>query len=222
MASNRPANHSFPEAAFISEVFHNLSQPLTALHCTLDMALQNDASLTQLRASVQCALDSAERLRQRLMLVHALNDVRSTDPRLQTTDLAALLCELTEMMTPLFESEGRRLLAQLPCGPLLVRAENARLMRCLLVLLEYFLRYLAKGETLLLSAAGRGDRHAEVRIGGALSLPVGPLDDGDHFCCEVELARRTFFAAGGEFALNSSKTGHAVCLGTLPLVKRLR
>ncbi len=215
--SNSAASRTLSEPAFISEVFHNLSQPLTALHCTLELALQNDRTYEQLRASVQSALDHAERLRQRLLLARTLNDACEPVASSQPADLVALLRDLQEDLSPMFESAGRGLLVGTPCGPLLVQAERMRLMRCLVVLLEYLLVYLAEGETLAFTVARRAEQRAEILIEGAVSLPIGPLEDGYRHSCEIELARRTFAAAGGDFALIRSNADHAVCAGTLPL-----
>jgi signal transduction histidine kinase len=215
---NNVASQGLSEAAFISEVFHNLSQPLTALNCTLDLALQNDRTYEQLRASVQSALDHAERLRQRLLLVRALNDACEPGEPAPPTDLPALLRDLEEDLSPVFESAGRSFVLRTRCGPLLVPAERMRLMRCLLVLLEYLLVYLAEGETLGLTVVRRAAHQAEIRIEGAFSLPIGPLDDGHLHSCEIELTRRTFAAAGGEFALDRATADRGVCVGTLPLV----
>jgi len=214
---NSAARQILSEQAFISEVFHNLSQPLTALHCNLDLALQNDRTYEQLRASVQDALSNAERLRQRLLLVRALNDACEPDAPSQPTDLVALLRDLKEDMTPLFKSAGRNFVLETASGPLQVRAEVTRLMRCLLVLLEYLLLYLPEGDTLSVSVAQRAERYVEVRLAGAVSLPVGPADGERCHAVEIELVRRTFAAAGGEFALDRSNADRAVCVGTLPL-----
>jgi len=207
------------EAAFISEVFHSLSQPLTALHCTLDLALQRDRTLKQLRASVQGALESAERLRQRLLLVRALNDAAAPDGHVRINDLGTLVRELCEDMSPLFESAGRVLEVDLPCHPLPVHVDHARLMRALVAFVDYLLRYLPQGERLSIRLDRAGDQKAEMRIAAASSLPVSPGNEfpSAAYACEIELARRTFTAAGGEFELTTSDPGLSVWRATLPL-----
>jgi hypothetical protein len=43
----------------VFEVFHSLSQPLTALHCSLELSLQRDQTVEELRAGIQTALENA-------------------------------------------------------------------------------------------------------------------------------------------------------------------
>ena len=59
---------------FASSVFHDLSQPLTALHCSLELALLQDQTIEEFRASVEGALRAADRLRQQLLLLRELHD----------------------------------------------------------------------------------------------------------------------------------------------------
>ena len=63
-----------PGHDFAANVFHDLSQPLTALHCSLELALARDQTIEEFRASVEAALHNAERLRQRLLLLRELSD----------------------------------------------------------------------------------------------------------------------------------------------------
>jgi hypothetical protein len=207
-----------PDALLISELFHNLSQPLTALHCILDLALQRDRTLKQLRASVRSALDSAECLRQRLLLIRVLKDAAEVTECAATIDLGALLGELAEDMAPLFVSAEREFQLDIRCRPLPVRADKERMLQALFAFTEYLFRYLPKGERLSMSADQK-DGHAELRIDAASCLPVGP-QDGDSrspYSCEAELLRRTFVAAGGDFAFDRRDSGRSVWIGTLPV-----
>lgn len=208
------------EAAFISEVFHNLSQPLTALHCTLDLALQRDQTLCELRASVQTALDNAERLRQRLLLVRALNDAAAPAKSAQAVELCALLRELGEDMAPLFESAGRKLELDIGGEPLPVRADKMRLMQGLFVFVEYLFRYLPEGERISIRLDQGDGQQAEIRIDAASWLPLSPAQDASNppFSCEIELLHRTLAAAGGEFELMSGGPQQSLWRAALPLV----
>ena len=219
MARTATADSKASEATFISQVFHDLSQPLTALHCTLDLALQIDGSPEQLRASVQAALDHAERLRQRLLLIRALNDADDPGSLSAPVDMSTLLAQLAEDMVPLFESGGRHFELRTSREPLLVRVNPVRLTRALFAFLEYLYRYLP-GDRMVMADLGENGRHAEIRIDAESSLPVGPSVEG-FSCqqsCEAELVRRTFAAAGGRFTLLSVDAARCVWLGTLPLV----
>ncbi len=221
MASTSAPDQRSSEAAFLSEVFHDLSQPLTALHCTLDLALQQDRTVVQLRASVQSALDNAERLRQRLLLIRALKDANDPGEFAELIDVSALLRELAEDMSPLFDSSGRTLALHIGDEPLLVRADKTRLVRGLFAFVEYLFRYLPERATLAVGLDHGTEGRAEIRIESPGYLPVGPDSGagGSPYSCETELVRRTFLAAGGEFELTSCDTDRSVWLGTLPLAE---
>lgn len=205
--------------ALVSEVFHNLSQPLTALHCSLELALRRDRTVEELRGSVQAALEDAERLRQRLLLVRALNDASDPGDLSQPTEMSGLFRQLHEDMLPLFASDGQKFELELECGVVRVRANQARLMRALFAFLEYLFSHSAEGAVLTIQVrvlAGQAD----IRIRAATCLPVAPSADGrvaTPYSCEIEMARRSFRAVDGEFALVSSGDDESVWRATLPL-----
>ncbi|HZP24308.1 MAG TPA: hypothetical protein VFB04_12720 [Terriglobales bacterium] len=209
------ADRKHAESAFISEVFHSLSQPLTALHCGLDLALQCDRTFEELRASIQTALDNTERLRQRLLLIRALNDLVDSDAAADVIDLSALLRELYEDLLPLFEAAGRRLEVGATSGPLLVRADKIRLARALFVFVEYLYRYLPEGGLVGMHLDCDQGR-AALGIKAQSCLPVGPERDSAAPACELELLRRTLVAAGGEFGPISNTPDCREWLATLP------
>lgn len=220
MAAAGAPDGKFSEAAFLSEVFHSLSQPLTALYCTLDLALECDRTVEQLRASVQSALDNAERLRRQLLLTRALKDAADPGELAEPVDVCALLRELGDDMLPLFESTGRELAIHIGVEGLLVRADKRRLTQALFTFLEYLFRYLPEGATLSVFLNRGTVGRAEIRIASPSCLPVGP-DCGEYGSrsCETELVRRTFLAVNGEFELTSCDSGRSLWLGTLPLIE---
>jgi len=207
---------SSTERAFISEIFHSLSQPLTALHCSLDLALRRDRTLQQLRASVQAALEHAERLRQRLLLARALN-AASEPAEPEAIDLGELLFELQADLSPLFECAGGRLELQRSGEAIFVCGNKSRLMQALFVFLEYLLRYSVVGEPLLMFLSAGEQGRAELRIEASSSLPIGRDDVPGALPCEMELARRTFVAAGGDFWSEEGDVKRSVWVATLPL-----
>ncbi len=203
----------------VREVFHNLSQPLTALHCELELALRRDRTVEELRASVQTALEDAERLRQRLLLVRALSDASDPGDLSQPTELCELFRQLHEDMLPLFRSAGQKFELELECGVVRVRANQARLTRALFAFLEYLFRHSAEGAVLTIRVqvvAGQ----AEISISAATCLPVAPSVDGTAatpYSCEIEMARRSFRAVDGEFALVSAGVDESVWRARLTL-----
>lgn len=136
------------ERAFISEVFHNLSQPLTALHVSLDLSLLRDQTVEELRFSLESALQNTERLRQRLLLVRALQDAADPVDNSQVTDLNAMLRELHEYLLPMFESAEQEFVLTIDNNAVLVRADSEKLRRALFYFLEYIFRYSRVGALL--------------------------------------------------------------------------
>jgi signal transduction histidine kinase len=194
------------QRSFVSEMFHNLSQPLTALHCSLELALFRDHNLEDLRGSVEAALQSAECLRQRLLLLRELNDAIDPGDLSQPTDLHELLSELHQELLPLFASAGQQFELGLEGGPLPVRGNRSKLMRALFYFLEYLFRYSPPGARLGLRVGCTPDGQAEIGITAASCLPVAPTADrspAPPCSCEIEIARRTFRAIGGDLLLLS-------------------
>jgi signal transduction histidine kinase len=205
---------------FVSEVFHNLSQPLTALHCSLELALRRDRTVEELRGSVQAALEDAERLRQRLLLVRALSDASDPGDLSQPTELTGLVRELQQDMLPLFASAGQKFQLEMEGGVVLVRGNCARLTRALFAFVEYLFRYSREGAVLTIGIPVPAGGQADIRITAATCLPVAPSADGTAaapYSCEIEMVRRSFRAAGGEFALVSAGAEQSVWQARLPL-----
>jgi signal transduction histidine kinase len=206
------------QPSLVSEVFHTLSQPLTVLQCSLDLALQRDTTIAELRASVQLALENAERLRQRLLLVRTLNDALHPGDLSQPTDLSALCGELQDHLRPLFESEGKKLELKSGEGSLMVHGDAAKLNRALFCFLEYLFAYTPVGASVVVGyVRGKGDQ-AEIEIEAAGCLPVSFVDPASPpYSCEIEMARRSFRAAGGGFFFFARTSHHSLWRATLPL-----
>lgn len=213
-----PAGH-VPEP-LISEVFHSLSQPLTALSCTLELALQSDQDLEQLRGSVQTALENAEYLRQRLLLIRALNDA-SEDRDLATVELGAVLHELAVDASALFEAAGKKFSLTTESRPCSVRVDRVRLLRALFVFLEYLLHYLVPNGVLTIELKVGSNDQVQIRVDSMSCLPLAPAvkRSAEPYSCEIELLRRTLAAARGTIAMIQCDHERTVWLATLPVAK---
>ena len=207
-----------PQPTFIAEVFHDLSQPLTALQCTLELSLRRDETPADLRASIQTALENAERLRQRLLLIRALSDADDPGTASEPTELNRLVRDLHEDMLPLFESEGRKLELQLPREALVARINGARLTRALFCFLEYLFRYSAEAAATRIELQVSEGCYAELRIVSAACPPISPDDESaEPYSCELEMTRRTFRAAGGNFLMSRADPQERIWSGRLAL-----
>jgi hypothetical protein len=183
---------------FASNVFHDLSQPLTALQCSLELALVHDQTIGEFRASVEAAVHAAESLRQRLLLLRALSDAEDPGDTSAPLALDRLLLQLREDMLPLFESAGRSF--ELSCEPVEVLANEGKLTRGFFYLLEFLLRCPSPSHGLSMRG-GRREHQAEICIAGcAAQVDVAPSDHCSEpdWSGELEIARRTFRALGGD------------------------
>jgi signal transduction histidine kinase len=215
-----PDLESERQRAFISEVFHNLSQPLTALHCPLELALCRDKSAEELRSSLVEALQCAENLRQRLLLVRALNDADDAGDLSQSADLTSLSNDLRDDLLPLFDSANKKLVMTTSCRGLKIRGDRTRLTQVLFCFLEYLFRYSREGETIGINIYPDESNYVNIRIAASVCLPssfVSQKESSPQYACEVELARRTFRALGGELNQLPSDGDRSAWAARLPL-----
>jgi len=200
----------------ISDVFHQLSQPLTALQCSLELALIRDRTSEEYRTSVQAALQNAERLRQSLLLLRELSDADDPGDISAPVDLQRLLFDLREDFLPVFESAGARF--NLVCNAVHVRGNGAKLMRAFFYLLEHLLH--APSPTCLEIDVETNSQQAEIRMTVSRAEPdvvppdepIEPISEG-----QLKIARRTFRAAGGDLVLAESAARRSVWVASLRL-----
>jgi hypothetical protein len=204
------------QRAFVSDVFHSLSQPLTALQCSLELSLARDQTSQEFSASVEAALQNAERLRQRFLLLRELSEADDPGDVSAPVELRQLLQDLREDLLPICESAGGCF--DLTCEPVQVRGNAAKLTRAFFCLLEYLLGRSARAS--LSVGVERTNGHVEIRmtLSDGLSSAVSsadlsnPISDG-----EFGIARQTFRAVGGDLALVESVSGRSIWMASLRL-----
>jgi hypothetical protein len=204
------------QRTFVSDVFHNLSQPLTALHCSLELSLARDETAEEYRASVEAALQNADRLRQSLLLMRELSDAEDPGDISAPVALHKLLLELREDLLPVFESAGVDF--DVTCDPVQVSGNEAKLTRAFFYLLEYLQRSFPQS-SLDVCVQQKNRQQAEVRM--TLFHTVAAADSGEDLCDlasagEVGIARRTFRAVGGDLGVESA-TQQSVWIASLLL-----
>lgn len=63
----------------LSEILHELSQPLTTLECGLELALRHDTTVAQLRKRLNVLLETAFTMHQKLAGLRGLRREREPD-----------------------------------------------------------------------------------------------------------------------------------------------
>jgi hypothetical protein len=124
---------------------------------------------------------------------------------------------LREDLLPVFESSGGDF--DVVCDPVQIRGNRNKLTRAFLYLLEYLLRNSPRA-SLSISVEQANGPQVEVRMtfSGAVSSSASadqlsePIKVG-----EVEIARRTLRALGGDLVSVKSPYGQSIWLASLPL-----
>jgi len=200
----------------IAHVFHALSQPLTALQCSLELSLARDESAEEFRASVESALQNAERLRQTLLLLRELSDADDPGDISAPVQLCELLQDLREDFLLVFESAGGGF--DLTCAPVHIRGNGDKLRRALFYLLESELRT-PRYRSLKVEVAPTQEQAAiRMTFFGPAAPPISPDEASEHAPAgEIEIARRTFRAVGGDLIQIEFSSEQSLWLASLPL-----
>jgi two-component system sensor histidine kinase MprB len=96
--------------AWLSGAAHALSQPLTTLHGTLELALLSDATPTEAHPALRDALEQVQSVVSMTRLLRELADAEMSRQSAQATSLSSLFEELREDLEKLAQARGRRLL----------------------------------------------------------------------------------------------------------------
>ena len=196
------------ELAFVSEIFHALSQPLTALECGLELSLREDGSVAQFRARVESALASAELLHQRLLEARALQDAGDAGDTSLPVAMDTLLSQLREDLLPAADSAEVTL--DVTCEPAMVRGNVTRIRNGFFRLFEFLLRtcpchhmvrIVGRCEVPILLDLRFSIEGLITSESGALAQTMSQNDLG------LRIAQRTIEAAGGELKLTQDASG---------------
>ena len=124
MSDEAPVNSQ--EHKLLRNIFHLISQPMTALQCSLEFALNNLEDPRQCRSWIEAALESSERLRCRLSLAREIANAAAPGDPAQTVDLRSVLEEALSEAEPFFQLSGTK--PKLRCHEVEVSGERGRLL----------------------------------------------------------------------------------------------
>ena len=193
--TGRQSHDDAGEREFLRYVFHLLSQPLTALQCSLELGLLNSGEVRDYRQCIECALENSDRLRSRLGLVRELADGCEQPAATDHTDLVPVLRDAIEQLQPLIAERGE--IPAVEEAVIEVRGRHEPVLRGFLYAIEFLLQN--SDDSGAGGLAVSIEQQPELVI-VRLSLPA-MADEGraDAFTrsLQMTIARRIFEAAGG-------------------------
>jgi signal transduction histidine kinase len=191
----------------VAELFHALSQPLTALRCSLEMALSGRFSPGPSQENLRLALEHAEQIAHLATGIRELVETEGPGGVNGIVNLESSLGEAVMDLVPVAESAGVRLGFHAPHAcPVL--AEPRRLRQALFYLVESALAGAEPGESVQVQV-GERERQAIVLVTVSRSPAAGaglvawPGAGGEGRTRDLgrrlglAIASRTFEAAGG-------------------------
>lgn len=188
---------------FVSEVFHAISQPLTALRCSLESALLQQLDLRQCRAAIAEALGHAEQVTSCAQFLRELADGDDTGHPCHTKVSTALAAALEEFR-PAFESSGR--VVRTHCeGDVEVIADPDKLERAFFLLMDY-----ASAEQRDIEVHVQSPGYVRVEFG----IPHLPMDDARRMRARqsLQIAERVLKTTGGEVTITTEGSAESVQL----------
>jgi len=193
----------------VSELFHALSQPLTALRCSLEMALSGRFSPGPSEESLRLALAHSEQIAHLATGIRELLEAEAPGSPGVVVNLETSLGEAVMDLTPVAQAAGIRLFFNSQCAcP--VMAEPRRLRQALFYLVESALSSAGPGESVQVETGEQG-RQAVVLVSvsrsrpasgtrGVMAWPGTGVEEKQRELGRrlgLAIASRTFEAAGG-------------------------
>ena len=133
--SSEPQENEEKQRRLLSHLFHLISQPMTALQCSLEFALNSQDDPRQCRTWVEAALENSERLRCRLSLAREIAEAADPGDRGHTAELRCVLHEALNESEPFFQEAGAT--PCLRCDEIEVSGEHSRLLRAFFYILQH-------------------------------------------------------------------------------------
>lgn len=216
------------DSQLVSDLFHALNQPITALRCSLELSLHRPRTAEQYRGTLQAAMQQAELIAGWAVGIRALLQADDAGDDLQVLPLGGFLRDAVADLQPVAES--LQLEFGLHCDSAgLVLFEPQRLQQALSGILDFAIDLSSAGATVMVDARDR-DREAVIVLATsppdrALSRGSArptPKDAGRTLRQRLGLAipRRIVAAAGGSLQAETGRGGLRIEL-CLPLVPAL-
>ena len=189
------------EESLLPELLHALSQPLTALRCSLELTLLQPRNSEEYRKRLRESLDLTKDITTLAAGIRELLEVEQPSSRTQTVAFDKILQTTVRELLPVADSMGVGV--SMICAPaLLVRGDGDRFYKALFYLIEFFLSFARPGDELNLQASPEGDEIAFViQLIRRLPREIGSRDSKSQRNARTYLAfliaRRVFEVEGG-------------------------
>ncbi len=201
----------------LSEIFHNLSQPLTALECGLEVSLRQDKTVARLRARMASALEAARLLRQRFLEARALQDAGDAGDTTLPVPVAALLLLLQEDFLPVARSSKVELTVD--SEPAMVRGNEAHLRNGFFHLFEFLLHASPPRRSLRIRGARISPTAYEVKFaieGSSKPKAIRRAQAASPIDMDLRIAQRIFQAVDGDLVVSQDESGQIAGQVRLP------
>lgn len=86
---------------YLSEAFHSLAQPITAVHCGLEIAIAKPRSIDEYRTRIEEALQITEGFRELTAALRELVEAEHLGTDVEVLDLPTFLVEVHETLDPI-------------------------------------------------------------------------------------------------------------------------
>lgn len=190
----------------VSDLFHQLSQPLTTLHCSLELALLQTPTAEQYGEIVSQALRQAEKVSSLATAIRELFDASLAGEGGEVQELRRAVEEVVGDLLPVAESAGVQV-CYLPGPPCRVWFDALRLRQGLFHLIGFVIGSGGPGTAVRIELAEHG---AEVGLALTVSGSKGICDEPSNPNSGLALshrlglgmARAVFEAAGGSLSLS--------------------
>ncbi len=199
------------QAAAASELFHKLGQPLTALQCSLELALRKDLSRTEYRQVIESALQLSQVIIRTTTEERDLADAELAGAG-QSFNFQHLAAETVDVLGPVAKSEGKGL--HFFCdGPAFVMGDRLRMQKAVFGLIEFLLHNTPDHRHLCFVLINDGSL-LHCYLGETWDWATSPLGVSMGLMIEntfpMKLASRTFAAAGGGMFCKATGITHHV------------
>jgi len=176
----------------ISELFHVISQPLTGLHCLLEVSLLKKQKSDGYRRDIQAAIEAASRLVESLRQARELAEAENPGA-LVALDLTGIVRDVVSEFGPILESSHSNVVANLG-DSVWIHGNHERLRRAIFYLFDSVLHDLPLGNDLFITTTSG--------VVGSFYIGASPEDPSNKRAFEhprraVAIAARTIESVGG-------------------------